>query len=104
MSVYTFRTQPPRLDGVSVPVTSRLDEAVVRALDQAVAAGAAETRAGLIATAVAEWLDRHGEEAIVASYRKRYAKPDPDHDALVDALAGYSARVILDEEVPDAPR
>lgn len=87
-----------------MPVTSRLDEDVVRALDHAVAAGVADSRSGAIAAAVGEWLARHGEEAIVASYRKRYATPDPEHDALIDALAGYSARVILDGDGSDAPR
>jgi len=102
--MYTFRTRHGRLGKVSVPVTSRLDEDAVRALDRAVAAGAAETRAGLIARAVSEWLERHGEEAIAASYRSRYATPDPEHGALLNALAGYSARVILEDDRSDASR
>jgi Arc/MetJ-type ribon-helix-helix transcriptional regulator len=82
---------------VTVPVTSRLDEDIVRALDQAVAAGVAESRSGAIVQAVAEWLDRHGEEAIVASYRKRYATPDPEHDALVAAMLRSSIEAATEE-------
>jgi hypothetical protein len=89
---------------VSVPITSRLDEATVQALDDAVAAGVAPTRAALIAAAVAEWLERHDEEAILESYRRAYAEPDPEHDALMDAFAVASFEAILADEGDDAPR
>lgn len=80
---------------VSVPVTARLDQAVVGALDQAVVAGLAPNRAAVVAAAVDEWLTRHGEAAIVASYRRRYGQPDVEHDALVDALASFSVAACL---------
>jgi Arc/MetJ-type ribon-helix-helix transcriptional regulator len=80
---------------VSIPVTARLDDAVVEALDRAVAAGLAPTRGSLVANAVREWLDRHGEEAIAASYQRRYAHPDADHDALVAALSSFSVAACL---------
>ena len=88
---------------MTIPVTARLDEAVVEALDQAVDVGLAPNRSVLVARAVAEWLDRHGEEAIVASYRRAYAAPDPEHDALVAAIGEYSLRASLSEESDDAP-
>lgn len=80
---------------MSVPVTSRLDEPVVDALDRAVAAGLAPSRGALVASAVREWLDRHGEEAIAASYQRRYGQPDADHDALVAALSSFSVAACL---------
>jgi Arc/MetJ-type ribon-helix-helix transcriptional regulator len=80
---------------VSIPVTARLDDTVVEALDRAVAAGLAPTRGSLVANAVREWLDRHGEDAIAASYQLRYARPDADHDALVAALSSFSIAACL---------
>jgi hypothetical protein len=80
---------------VSVPVTARLDESVVDALDRAVAAGLAPSRGAVVAWAVAEFLERHGEEAIAESYRRRYAEPDPDHDDLVAGLASFSVAACL---------
>ena len=80
---------------MSVPVTARLDDAVVEALDRAVAAGLAPNRGSLIADAVREWLGRHGEEAIAASYQRRYGTPDPEHDALVAALSNFSVAACL---------
>jgi len=80
---------------VSVPITTRLDERVVEALDRAVAAGMATTRAGLVATAVAEWLSRHGEEAIVESYRRRYEHPNAIEKELLSALSAFSAAACL---------
>ncbi len=96
-----FVHAPPIVVGVRVPVTARMDEAVVASLDESVRAGRAETRAALVETAVTEWLDRHSEEAIVASYRRAYAEPDPEHEALLEALSAHSARVILSDD--DAP-
>jgi len=89
--VYT----PATLAGVTVPVTARLDEAVVESLDRAVAAGLAPNRGSLVAKAVHEWLDRHGEEAIVQSYQRRYGQPDAEHDALVAALSSFSVAACL---------
>lgn len=80
---------------MSVPVTTRLDDTVVQALDRAVAAGLAPTRAAVVARAVDEWLTRHGEEAITESYRRRYAEPDPEHDQLVIQLSAFSAAACL---------
>jgi Arc/MetJ-type ribon-helix-helix transcriptional regulator len=85
-----------RYDGiVSVPVTARLDESVVDALDRAVAAGLAPTRGSVVVRAVQEWLARHGEEAIAASYNRRYGAPDVEHDDLVSALSSFSVAACL---------
>jgi Arc/MetJ-type ribon-helix-helix transcriptional regulator len=86
---------PAIIGGVSIPVTARLDDTVVEALDRAVAAGLAPTRGALVANAVREWLDRHGEDAIAASYQRRYGRPDPDHDALIAALSSFSVAACL---------
>jgi Arc/MetJ-type ribon-helix-helix transcriptional regulator len=75
---------------MSTPVTARLDDDVVEALDAAVAAGLASTRGAVVAAAVREWLAKHGEETIVDSYRRRYALLDPGHDELVSQLATFS--------------
>ncbi|MFH2073607.1 MAG: hypothetical protein ABIJ75_12235 [Actinomycetota bacterium] len=80
---------------MSIPITARLDESVVAALDRAVDAGIAPTRGALVAGAVAEWLKRHGEEGIVESYRRRYADPDSAHDELLDKLAAFSVASCL---------
>ncbi len=80
---------------MSIPVTTRLDESVVEALDHAVAAGLAPNRGSVVARAVAEWLARHGEEAIVDSYRRRYAEPDPAHDELIARIAAFSVAACL---------
>ena len=87
-------------DEVSIPVTARLDESVVEALDSAVAAGLAPSRGAVVAAAVSEWLSRHGEEAIVASYQRRYRQVDPLHDDLVAALSSFSIAACLAPEVP----
>jgi hypothetical protein len=44
---------------------------------------------------VAEWLDRHGEVAIVESYRRRYSAPDPGHDQIIGSLAAFSVAACL---------
>jgi Arc/MetJ-type ribon-helix-helix transcriptional regulator len=80
---------------MSIPVTARLDESVVEALDRAVEAGVAPSRGAVVARAVAEWLTRHGEDAIVESYRRRYAEPDPARDDLVEKLASFSVAACL---------
>ena len=80
---------------MSIPITARLNESVVAALDRAVDAGIAPTRGALVASAVAEWLKRHGEEAIVESYRRRYADPDSAHDELLDKFAAFSVAACL---------
>jgi Arc/MetJ-type ribon-helix-helix transcriptional regulator len=82
---------------MSVPITTRLDEGTVDALDQAVRAGAGPSRAAVVAQAVQEWLARHSEDAIVASYRRAYVEADPDHDELVARLGAYSAGVTASE-------
>jgi len=80
---------------MSVPVTARFDDETVDALDRAVAAGLAQNRASLITNAVGAWLAHHSEEAITASYRRRYAEPDAEHEALVADLAHFSAATCL---------
>jgi Arc/MetJ-type ribon-helix-helix transcriptional regulator len=80
---------------MSIPVTARLDESVVEALDRAVEAGIAPNRGAVVASAVSEWLDRHGEDAIAESYRRRYAENDPSHDDLIERLASFSVAACL---------
>jgi Arc/MetJ-type ribon-helix-helix transcriptional regulator len=80
---------------VSTPVTARLDESVVDALDRVVRAGLAPTRGAAIARAVAEWLSRHGEDAVAHSYRQRYADADPEHDDLIARIGAVSAAAWL---------
>ncbi|MBM3695437.1 MAG: ribbon-helix-helix protein, CopG family [Actinobacteria bacterium] len=80
---------------MSIPVTARLEEAVVEALDKAVDAGIVPTRGAAVARAVSEWLQRHGEAAIVESYRRRYAESEPGHDELMERLAAFSVAACL---------
>jgi predicted transcriptional regulator len=80
---------------MSTPVTARLDDKAVEALDRAVDAGLAPTRGAVIAQAVAEWLERHGEDAVTESYRRRYAGPDPGHDDLIARIGTFSAAACL---------
>lgn len=80
---------------MSIPVTTRLDESVVEALDRAVDAGLAPTRAAVVARAVGDWLSLHGEQAITESYRRRYEESDPDQEALIGDLAAFSIAACL---------
>ena len=80
---------------MSTPVTARFDPEVVDALDRAVEAGIGATRAAIVVAAVREWLGNHGEDAIVDSYRRRYAEPDAEHDRLVADLASFSVAACL---------
>ena len=82
---------------MSVPVTTRLDQDILAALDHAVRAGAGSSRAAVVAEAVKEWLARHSEDAIAASYRRAYAEVDPEHDDLVARLGAYSAGVVTSD-------
>lgn len=82
---------------MTVPITTRLDEDTVDALDRAVRAGVGPSRAAVVAEAVQEWLARHSEDAIAASYRRAYAEPDAEHDQLVARLGAYSASVTTNE-------
>jgi Arc/MetJ-type ribon-helix-helix transcriptional regulator len=93
--VCTKRVQEATIATVTVPVTARLDETVVEALDRAVAAGLAPNRGSLVANAVHEWLKRHGEEAITRSYQRRYGQPDAEYDALIAALSSFSVAACL---------
>ncbi len=95
---YTIRTPHGTLVVVSIPVTTRLDQDLVVALDTAVGAGLAPNRSSLVAAAVREWLASHGEEAIVDSYRRRYVRPDPPHEELIQRLATYSVAECLANE------
>lgn len=80
---------------MSIPVTARLDESVVEAVDRAVEAGLAPNRGAVVARAVAEWLERHGEEAILESYRRRYGSARAGEDELVAKLAAFSVAACL---------
>lgn len=80
---------------MSVPVTTRLDPDTVAALDHAVAAGLAPNRGAIVSAAVRAWLAQHGEEAIVASYRRRYGQPDSPQDDLVAKLSAFSVAACL---------
>lgn len=104
MRVYTFRTRFASLPVVRVPVTFRVEQDVLDALDLAVRSGVAPTRAAAVEAAVTEWIARHDEEAIVESYRRAYAEPDPEHEALMEAFLIASAEAIFGEEGGDAPR
>ena len=79
------------------PITARLDEDVVRAIDDAVACGVAPNRGAIISRAVKEWLSRHSEEAIKDSYRKRYENLDPDEHELVAKLGALSAAISIND-------
>ena len=83
---------------MGAPVTARLDDDTVAALDRAVAAGAAPTRSAVVAEAVREWLARHSDDAIAESYRRAYAEPDPGHDTLIADLGAYSAGATTGDE------
>lgn len=80
---------------MSVPVTTRLDAEIVAALDHAVAAGLAPNRGAIVSTAVRAWLAQHSEEAIVASYRRRYSEADSAHGELVAELSAFSVAACL---------
>ena len=80
---------------MSIPVSARLDAETVAALDQAVAAGLAPNRGAIVAAAVKAWLAREGEEAIAASYRRRYSQADPADAELVSALSAFSVAACL---------
>jgi Arc/MetJ-type ribon-helix-helix transcriptional regulator len=80
---------------MTIPITTRLDPATVEALDRAIEAGIGSTRAAIIAAAVREWLEHHGEEAIVASYRRRYASPDLRDTELLARLSSFSVAACL---------
>lgn len=80
---------------MSQPITARLDEDVVQAIDEAVACGVAPNRGAIISRAVREWLSRHSEEAIKDSYRKRYEALDLDEQDLIARLATISAAICI---------
>jgi Arc/MetJ-type ribon-helix-helix transcriptional regulator len=97
---YTSRTQTDAtVDIVSIPVTARLSEDVVAALDKAVAAGVEPTRGSLVAAAVHEWLQRHGEDAIAASYERRYSTHNDQSELeLLTAISSFSVAACLASE------
>lgn len=80
---------------MTIPVTTRLDQKTVEALDKAVAAGLASNRSAIVSEAVSDWLAQHGEDAIVNSYRHRYQTPDHDHDELMSKIGAFSASACL---------
>ena len=81
---------------MSQPITARLDEDVVQAIDNAVACGVAPNRGAIISRAVKEWLSHHSEEAIKDSYRKRYEAIDPDEQELIAKLGISSATIVIE--------
>lgn len=96
----TSRTQTATVGTMSVPVTTRLDEATVEALDRAVAAGLAPNRGAVVSQAVRAWLAHHSEEAIAESYRRRYAERPDGQEAepgleLITAMGAFSASACL---------
>lgn len=82
---------------MSIPVTARLDETVVDALDRAVEAGLAPTRGAVVVAAVREWLATHSENTIEESYRRRYQQPDAANDELLAHFAAFSVAACLAE-------
>ena len=80
---------------MSVPITARLTEDVVAALDNAVEAGLAPTRGAVVAAAVNEWLVVHAEATIEMSYRRRYENATNADDELIDKLAAFSVAACL---------
>ena len=80
---------------MSVPITARLDETVVEALDRAVDAGLAPNRGAVVAAAVADWLAAHSEAEIEASYRRRYASKTPNNDDLFARISAFSIAACL---------
>lgn len=52
-------------------------------------------RGAVIAQAVDEWLGRHSEGEIVASYRRRHSAPEPEHDDPIERLAAFSVAACL---------
>ncbi|MEO5838452.1 MAG: ribbon-helix-helix domain-containing protein [Acidimicrobiales bacterium] len=80
---------------MTTPITTRLDPATLEALDRAIEAGIGSTRAAIIAEAVREWLELHGEEAIAASYRRRYSTPDTKDADLLARFSSFSVAACL---------
>ncbi len=80
---------------MSIPVTTRLDDETVAALDRAVAAGLAPNRGAVVSAAVRSWLSEHSEASIIESYRRRYAEPAPEADELVQKLSAFSVAACL---------
>lgn len=74
---------------MSIPVTARLDQTTVEAIDRAVTAGIVPNRGAAVARAVSEWLERHGEDAIVHSYQLRYRGQGPKQDDLLEQIASF---------------
>jgi len=83
---------------MSIPVTTRLDESLVTALDSAVAAGLAPNRASLINAAVKEWLARHSEDWIALSYRSCYQDPDLRKDEILAAISRFAAAACISRD------
>ena len=75
-------------------MTTRLDPAVVDAIDRCVAAGLGPNRGSIVSAAVRAWLAEHSEEAIIASYRRRYAH-DAAHEDLIGHVAEFSVAACL---------
>jgi len=68
------------------PVTIRLDDELLEALDAGVAAGRAANRSVAIAEAVGLWLAAGREQEIVESYRRRYQDGEPDTPDLAELV------------------
>jgi hypothetical protein len=84
---------------MSIPVTARLGESTVEALDRVADAGMTPNRGAAVGRAVAEWPERHGEDAIVESCRRRYAESGAAADDGLDKVAPFSiATCLADDE------
>jgi len=68
------------------PVTIRLDDELLEAVDVAVAAGRATNRSVAIAEGVGLWLAARREQEIVESYRRRYQDREPDTPDLTELV------------------
>jgi Arc/MetJ-type ribon-helix-helix transcriptional regulator len=80
---------------MSQPVTTRLNENMVKAIDDAVTSGLAPTRGAVISKAIEEWLSRHSEDAIRESYKKRYESTSKDERDLVTKVGLASTAMTI---------
>lgn len=80
---------------MSQPITARLRDDIIKAIDNAVESGVAPNRGALISKAVDEWLRIHSEDAIRESYRKRYASAERDELDLITKVGLTSAAMTI---------
>ncbi|MDA8270759.1 MAG: ribbon-helix-helix domain-containing protein [Actinomycetota bacterium] len=82
---------------MSHPITARLPDDIIKAIDEAVKSGVAANRGALISKAINEWLSKHSEDAIRESYRKRYASSNQSELELVTKLGLASAAMTISQ-------